>query len=147
MSRRNSKHSKPRPKASPSEPQNARAEAAVVPDPELVIAHRPDEFFGGQADERQLSLLMGDWRKGRTTRNIWQAIGDAYVLVFSLVVVLAMVISLIVQAQGQASGCTSTGCQTARGLLPWAALSGVLAFALAAARVFGPVLALSLIHI
>ena len=141
MSRRNSKHSKPRPKASPSEPQNARAEAAVVPDPELVIAHRPDEFFGGQADERQLSLLMGDWRKGRTTRNIWQAIGDAYVLVFSLVVVLAMVISLIVQAQGQASGCTSTGCQTARGLLPWAALSGVLAFALAAARVFGPVLA------
>ena len=52
-----------------------------------------------------------------------------------------MIISLIVQAQGQASGCTSTGCQTARGLLPWAALSGVLAFALAAARVFGPVLA------
>lgn len=141
MSRRNSKHSKPRPKVSQPEPQNARAEAAVVPDPELVIAHRPDEFFGGQADERQLSLLMGDWRKGRTTRNIWQAIGDAYVLVFSLVVVLAMVISLIVQAQGQASGCTSTGCQTARGLLPWAALSGVLAFALAAARVFGPVLA------
>lgn len=122
MSRRNSKHSKPRPKVSQPEPQNARAEAAVVPDPELVIAHRPDEFFGGQADERQLSLLMGDWRKGRTTRNIWQAIGDAYVLVFSLVVVLAMVISLIVQAQGQASGCTSTGCQTARGLLPWAAL-------------------------
>lgn len=102
MSRRNSKHSKPRPKVSQPEPQNARAEAAVVPDPELVIAHRPDEFFGGQADERQLSLLMGDWRKGRTTRNIWQAIGDAYVLVFSLVVVLAMVISLIVQAQGQA---------------------------------------------
>lgn len=80
---------------------------------------------------------MGDWRKGRTTRNIWQAIGDAYVLVFSLVVVLAMVISLIVQAQGQASGCTSTGCQTARGLLPWAALSGVLAFALAAAGCLG----------
>ena len=38
MSRRNSKHSKPRPKASPSEPQNARAEAAVVPDPELVLS-------------------------------------------------------------------------------------------------------------
>ena len=65
MSRRNSKHSKPRPKVSQSEPQTARAEAAVVPDPELVIAHRPDEFFGGQADERQLSLLMGDWRKGQ----------------------------------------------------------------------------------
>ena len=38
MSRRNSKHSKPRPKVSQSEPQTARAEAAVVPDPELVIA-------------------------------------------------------------------------------------------------------------
>ncbi|MDU6252039.1 MAG: DUF6297 family protein, partial [Cutibacterium avidum] len=140
MSRRNSKHSKPRPR-NPQPEQAVMAEAVAAPDPELVITHRPDEFFAGQADERQLSLLMGDWRKGRTTRNIWQAIGDAYVLVFSLVVVLAMIISLIVQAQGQASGCTSTGCQTARGLLPWAALSGVLAFALAAARVFGPVLA------
>ena len=140
MSRRNSKHSKPRPR-NPRPEQAVMAEAVAAPDPELVITHRPDEFFAGQADERQLSLLMGDWRKGRTTRNIWQAIGDAYVLVFSLVVVLAMIISLIVQAQGQASGCTSTGCQTARGLLPWAALSGVLAFALAAARVFGPVLA------
>lgn len=140
MSRRNSKHSKPR-RRNPQPEQAVMAEAVAAPDPELVITHRPDEFFAGQADERQLSLLMGDWRKGRTTRNIWQAIGDAYVLVFSLVVVLAMIISLIVQAQGQASGCTSTGCQTARGLLPWAALSGVLAFALAAARVFGPVLA------
>ncbi|MDO4412196.1 DUF6297 family protein [Cutibacterium sp.] len=136
MSRRTSKHSKPRPK----HPKPVET-TVVVPDPELVITHRPDEFFAGQADERQLSLLMGDWRKGRTTRNIWQAIGDAYVLIFSLVVVLAMIISLIVQAQGQASGCTSTGCQTARGLLPWAALAGVLAFALATARVFGPVLA------
>ena len=43
---------------------------------------------------------MGDWRRGRTTRNIWQALGDAYVLLFSLAIILAMLISLIVQAQG-----------------------------------------------
>lgn len=112
-----------------------------MPEPVLVVDHEPEEFWGGEVDERQLELLIGDWRKGRTTRNIWQALGDAYVLVFSLLVVLAMIVSLIVQAQGQAAGCDTTGCRTARQMLPWAALAGVLAFALTASRIFGPVLA------
>lgn len=144
--RRNSKHSKPHGPATAQQATNQQAtlrmaEAAPLPDPVLTITHEPDEYFGGQADERQLELLMGDWRKGRTTRNVWQALGDGYVLVFSLVMVLAMLISLIVQAQGSAAGCTSAGCHAARQMLPWAGLAGVLAFALAAARTFGPVLA------
>ena len=44
------------------------------------------ERFGevGQADEKQLRLLMQDWRHGRADRNIWQALGDAYVMVFGV---------------------------------------------------------------
>ncbi|QCV88244.1 ABC transporter permease [Acidipropionibacterium jensenii] len=116
-------------------------EPADVPDPELVIDERPEDFWAGEVDEKQLQLLMGDWRKGRTTRNIWQALSDAYVMIFSLLVIVAMLVSLIIQAQGQASTCSAAGCRTARELLPWAALAGVLAFAVAAARIFGPVLA------
>ena len=37
-----------------------------------------------EADEKQLLLLMKDWRKGRATRNLRQAISDAYVAVFAL---------------------------------------------------------------
>lgn len=137
-SKRYKKQSRPK-----EQPQQAAPEptASDVETPELVIDHQPDEFWAGEVNEKQLLLLMGDWRKGRTTRNLWQALGDAYVLVFSLLVVLAMVISLIVQAQGQAAGCTAMGCRTARQMLPWAAFAGVLAFALAVARIFGPVLA------
>lgn len=117
------------------------AEIADVALPDLIIDHQPEEFWQGEVDEKQLLLLMGDWRKGRTTRNIWQALSDGYVLLFSLAVVLAMLVSLIIQAQGQAATCSATGCRTARELLPWAALAGVLAFAMMAARIFGPVLA------
>lgn len=112
-----------------------------VPAATLVVSHSPDEYWQGQADERQLELLMGDWRRGRTTRNIWQALGDAYVLLFSLAIILAMLISLIVQAQGQAAGCSSSGCQAARNVLPLAVVTAVMGFALVVSRIFGPVLA------
>ena len=67
--------------------------------------------------------------------------GDAYVLLFSLAIILAMLISLIVQAQGQAAGCSSSGCQAARNVLPLAVVTAVMGFALAVSRIFGPVLA------
>ena len=52
-----------------------------------------------EVDERQLQLLMKDWRRGRATRNIWQALSDAYIAVFAVVVVGAMLIGAVVQAQ------------------------------------------------
>lgn len=124
-------------------PQKTPAELnpADVEPPDLVIDHQPEEYWAGEVDEKQLLLLMGDWRKGRTTRNIWQALSDAYVAVFSALVVVAMLVSLIIQAQGQAAGCTAVGCRTARDMLPWAAFAAVLAFALSISRIFGPVLA------
>lgn len=102
-----------------------------------------DEKFGpiGQADERQLKLLMQDWRRGRADRNLLEALQDAYVMVFGVVLIGAMLISAIIQAQQSVSGCTSEQCLAARGLLPWAAVASILAFTLVACRMFGPIVA------
>ena len=102
-----------------------------------------DERFGaiGEVDEKQLRLLVRDWRRGRADRNLLQAMQDAYVMVFALVLIGAMVISSIMQAQHSVAGCSAESCLAARGLLPWAAVAGFLAMALVAARMFGPVVA------
>ena len=102
-----------------------------------------DERFGviGEVDEKQLRLLVRDWRRGRADRNLFQAMQDAYVMVFALVLIGAMVISSIMQAQRSVAGCMADSCLAARGLLPWAAVAGFLALALVAARLFGPVVA------
>ena len=102
-----------------------------------------DPRFGeiGVVDEKQLTLLMRDWRKGRADRNILQALSDGYVMVFSIVLIGAMIISSIVQAQQDVAGCTAEGCLAARSLLPWASVAGILAFTLVISRMFGPVVA------
>ncbi|MCC2592134.1 DUF6297 family protein [Tessaracoccus sp. OS52] len=102
-----------------------------------------DDRFGevGQADEKQLKLLMRDWRHGRADRNILEALQDAYVMVFGVVLIGAMLISSIIQAQQSVAGCTTDSCLAARGLLPWAAVAAVLAFTLVACRMFGPIVA------
>lgn len=92
-------------------------------------------------DERQLQLLIKDWRRGRATRNLRQAISDGYVAVFTVVLLAAMLINVVISAQHQAAGCAGAACTSGRSLLPWAALSGVLAVVLIASRMFGPVLA------
>ncbi len=102
-----------------------------------------DEKFGeiGQADERQLKLLMRDWRRGRADRNLLEAFQDAYVMVFGVVLIGAMLISGIIQAQQSVSGCDTDQCLAARGLLPWAAVASILAFTLLVCRMFGPIVA------
>lgn len=102
-----------------------------------------DERFGDQGvvDEKQLKLLMRDWRRGRADRNLWQALSDGYVMVFSIVLIGAMIISSIVRAQQVVAVCDTSGCLAARGLLPWAATAAVLAATLILGRMFGPVVA------
>ncbi len=95
----------------------------------------------GEVDERQLKLLMRDWRKGRADRNLWEALQDAYVMVFGVVLIGAMLISSIIQAQRSVAGCQTEQCLAARGLLPWASVAAVLAFTLVVARTFGPIVA------
>ncbi|MBB1508649.1 DUF6297 family protein [Tessaracoccus sp. MC1756] len=101
-----------------------------------------DHFDGlGVVDEKQLKLLMKDWRRGRADRSLWQALSDGYVMVFSIVLIGAMVISSIVRAQQVVAICDTAGCLAARGLLPWASVAGILASTLVLSRMFGPVVA------
>ncbi|WP_420174478.1 DUF6297 family protein [Luteococcus sp. OSA5] len=94
-----------------------------------------------EVDERQLLLLMGDWRQGRANRNLRQALGDAYVAVFAVVMIGAMLTNVVINAQQMAATCTTSACLSGRGLLPWAAMFGTFVMALAASAMFGPVLA------
>lgn len=95
----------------------------------------------GVVDEKQLKLLMQDWRRGRADRSLWQALSDGYVMVFSIVLISAMLISSIVRAQQVVSVCETAGCLAARGLLPWASVAAILASTLVLSRMFGPVVA------
>jgi hypothetical protein len=93
------------------------------------------------ASPRELKRLIKDWRSGRATRNVLQAMSDAYVAVFSAVMIGAMVVNVILKAQRTIAQCTSVSCLSARAILPWAAFAAAVALALAASRLFGPVLA------
>ncbi len=93
------------------------------------------------ASAEELQYLIKQWRQGRATTNIWQALQDAYIAVLAVVVLSAMVINMIVHAQTTTTGCTTDGCLTGRALLPWATLAGVLAATLAVCHIFGPVVA------
>jgi hypothetical protein len=93
------------------------------------------------ASPRELKRLIKDWRAGRATRNVLQAMSDAYVAVFAAVMLGAMVVNVILKAQRTVAQCTSVSCLSARTILPWAAFAAVVAIALAASRLFGPVLA------
>jgi len=93
------------------------------------------------ASPRELKGLIKDWRAGRATRNVLQAMSDAYVAVFGAVMIGAMVVNVILKAQRTIAQCSSASCLSARTLLPWAAFAATVAIALAASRLFGPVLA------
>src|SRR6187402_273666 len=93
------------------------------------------------ATPRELKRLIKDWRSGRATRNVLQAMGDAYVAVFGAVMIGAMVVNVVLKAQRTIAQCTSASCLSARAILPWAAFGATVAVALVASRLFGPVLA------
>ena len=93
------------------------------------------------ASPRELKRLIKDWRSGRATRNVLQAMSDAYVAVFGAVMIGAMVVNVILKAQRTIAQCTSVSCLSARAVLPWAAFAATVAIALAVSRLFGPVLA------
>jgi hypothetical protein len=93
------------------------------------------------ASPRELKELIRDWRKGRATRNLMEAFNDAYVVVIGALMVGAMVVNVVLRAQRTVAACDSASCLSARTLLPWAAFAAAVALALAASRLFGPVLA------
>ncbi len=90
---------------------------------------------------RELKTMMRDWRTGRATRSLGEALTDSYIAIFGFALVGAMIANVVVQAQGVVSQCTAATCLSARALLPWAAFAVSVAAALVLSRLFGPVLA------
>ena len=93
------------------------------------------------ASPRELKGLIRDWRKGRATRNLMEAFNDAYVAVIGALMIGAMLTNVVLKAQRTVAACTTASCLSARTVLPWAAFATAVAVALAASRLFGPVLA------
>lgn len=90
---------------------------------------------------KELKDMIRDWRTGRATRSLGQAISDGYIAVFGFLLVGGMIANVVVQAQSVVSQCDQAACLSARGLLPWAAFAVSVAAALVLSRLFGPVLA------
>lgn len=103
----------------------------------------PDRFAGPYepASARELKRLIKDWRTGRATRHLLEAISDAYVVVIGALMIGAMIVNVVLQAQRVVSQCETGSCLSARTILPWVALAASVAAALAVSRLFGPVLA------
>lgn len=138
-SKRHVKQSKP--KQTRQTPPAVEVEPVVVTYEQTAPFADVEDFEVGVADERQLRLLIKDWRKGRATQTIWGMITDGYVMVFSLVVIVAMLISGLRNVQQSAAGCTDATCVTSRHMLPWFVLAACVLCCLALARLFGPVIA------
>jgi hypothetical protein len=96
---------------------------------------------GAEVTARSLRRQMREWRRGRADTTLYEQLSDAYIWVFSIVVIGAMAISALIQTRvGIATGCTAGPCEDARTSLVWASVAGVVAVALAAAQAVGPVM-------
>ena len=118
----------------------AQPEASVEPvAPERSFWFLPD-VEAHPVDERDLHDAMKQWRHGRATRSIMDAIQDAYVAIFSVLMVGAMITNLVLKAQETMASCAAETCVSARTLVPWATWFALLGLTLGVARLFGPVL-------
>ena len=94
-----------------------------------------------EVDARSLRRQMRSWRRRRANTTLYEQISEAYVWIFTIVVIGAMAISAMIQTRVSiASGCSTVACTDARTSLVWATVAGVLAVALAAAQAIGPVM-------
>lgn len=124
------------------------APVAAEPTPSVadeLAAHEWDFFFLPDEEpvpvaEVDLHHIMKQWRLGRATRSIWDMLQDAYFALFTILLIGAMVTNLILTSQNQASGCTTTGCQASRTMLPVAMVFLLYAGTLSLGKLFGPVL-------
>lgn len=92
------------------------------------------------ATPRDLNRQIRQWRRGRAEARLIDVIGDAYVAVFSTLVVGSMVVSVLVHAGDlTARTCSTEACHTAITWGPWLGVLAAMAATTALARLFGPV--------
>ncbi|TDT34456.1 DUF6297 family protein [Naumannella halotolerans] len=101
-----------------------------------IETHGPDPRL-----ESELRAQIKEWRQGRATKKLTEALSDAYVALFALVVFGAMLANVLLSAQVSAGQCLEGACVSARTLLPVATWAGLGALALAVSRLIGPVVA------
>lgn len=88
---------------------------------------------------REVRAQMRDWRRGRAELRVWEVLGDAYVALFTVVMVGSMAGSVVVNLRRLAdSTCVGT-CAQVRDVAPWLTGLGMVVLTLAAARLLGPV--------
>ena len=93
------------------------------------------------ADVRELRSQIRVWRRGRVDTSLMEAISDAYVAIFSSLVLGAMAVSVIINLRVVGSGaCSSVSCLDARDALGWIFALGAVTVVLAGARLLGPML-------
>lgn len=84
---------------------------------------------------------MRAWRRDRADTTLYEQASEAYIWVFTAVLLGAMGVSAMVQTRVSiAAACTTTTCDDARRSLVWATVVGIVAVALAAAQAIGPVM-------
>ncbi len=94
----------------------------------------------GTTTARQLRRQIRQWRRGRADARLVDVIGDAYVAIFSTLILGSMLGSVLVNTGAlTARSCTGGPCQSARFWGPWLVTLGVLSVVGAMARMFGPV--------
>ncbi|MFT4218221.1 MAG: DUF6297 family protein [Micropruina sp.] len=125
--------------ASASGAAKPEAAPAPAPEPERSFWFLPDAE-PEPVDERDLHGAMKQWRHGRATRSIMEAVQDAYVAIFSVLMIGAMIANLVLKAQSTMASCAAATCISARTLVPWAVWFALLGLTLGVARLFGPVL-------
>jgi hypothetical protein len=93
------------------------------------------------AEVRALRSQIRTWRRGRVDTSLMEALSDAYVAVFSALVLGAMAVNVIINVHVITSGgCSSVSCLDARDALGWLFGLAAITFVLAAARLLGPML-------
>lgn len=93
-------------------------------------------------EARALRRQIRDWRDGRATTRLIDAISDAYISLFATVMLGAMAFNVVRQLRLEAAdACTTDACTDARTAVPWVFAVGTLATILLLARLFGPLLA------
>ncbi len=93
------------------------------------------------AEVRDLRRQIRVWRRGRADTPLLEALSDAYIALFATAMLGSMAVNVVLNIRDVTTGqCTSSACTHARSALPLLFGIGVVAAALAVARLFGPLL-------
>lgn len=87
----------------------------------------------------ELRGQVREWRRGRAELNYWDIFSDAYIAMFTVVMVGSMAGNVVLNLRRLADVSCAGTCAQVRTLAPWLCALAVTALALGVARLLGPV--------